>query len=221
MKNWQEFINKIGHNRFQETEKAKQYVEIERIDELINTVKLARAHKIPHYIIGSGSFPLIPTTQINGFLIKNNCRRFEIFSMPGKSNIDASNNPVQQHKLVYAQSGTLISQLVRFTIEEGLSGLEYQLGMPGSIGGAIYTNVRYMPKNIYINDFISSIKILNSDNQIQDVDPNYFMSHPTQDFSPARDIILSATLQLFAEDKKILWERANEASEYRQTKEEK
>lgn len=212
MNKWQEFIEIIGKNRIKENEHAKLYVEVERIDDLINITKQAGMRKIPFYIIGTGSLTNLPTGQINGLLMKNNCRKFDIFTMSGKmreGQMGISNT------LVYAESGTIMNQLVRFTIEEGYSGLEYHLGLPGTVGGAIYTNARYTPKNIYINDFVEKIKILNKGGEIQEVNGDYFISRAKSNFSQVENIILSSVFRLVPEDKKLLWQRANESAEYR------
>jgi UDP-N-acetylmuramate dehydrogenase len=224
MTNWQEFIDIIGQNRIKQNELislqtnkkssafAKLYIEVERIDDLIKIVTEAKIHKIPTFIIGTGSWAKIPEGEINGLIIKNNCRRFDLFGIKGK--IKEQHVGIDQ-KLVYAESGTNINQLVRFTIEEGLSGLEYQLGLPGTVGGAIYINARYSPKNIYVNDIIKKIKILNKKSEIQEVDSDYFISRSGTEFSEVGDIILSAIFRLIPEDRKLLWDRGNEAAAYR------
>ncbi len=216
MNNWQEFIEKIkpfGLHEGQEGKfSAKLYIEIDKIDNLIKVVTEARIHKIPFFIIGTGSRTKTPNDEINGLLIKNNCRRFDLFGIKGKIR---EQQVGIEHKFVYAESGTIFNQLTRFTIEEGLSGLEYQLGLPGTVGGAICTNARYTPKNIYVIDSIEKIKIINEQNEIQEVAADYFISHSSTKFSPTKAVILSVVFQLAPFDKKILWERGNEAVAYR------
>ncbi len=212
MNNWQEFADLIGNNRIKENEHAKLNVDVERIEDLIFISKQAAIHKIPLFIIGTGSLTNLPTGQLNGLLIKNNCRKFEIFVMSGKKR-EGQMGTI--NTLVYAESGTIMNQLVRFTIEEGYSGLEYHLGLPGTVGGAIYTNARYTPKNIYLNDNVGKIRILNKDGHIQEVHRDYFISRAKSNFSELENIILSAVFHLVPEDKKLLWQRANEAAEYR------
>lgn len=212
MDNWQEFIEIIGKNRLKTNNLAKLYLEVERVDDLIKIVKEARIHKIPVFIIGTGSHASIPQTQINGLMIKNNCHRFDVFGIKGKIKKD---NLGIERVSVYAESGTNINQLVRFTIEEGLSGLEYHLGIPGTIGGAIYTNARYTPKNIYLNDAIEKIRILNREGDIQEVKGDYFSARDHNQFQQADTVILSAVFRMHPGDKKLLWERGNESAAYR------
>lgn len=213
MKKWQELIQIVGQNRLQENHLFRFLIEVSRIDDLINIVKSTRNLKIQHYIIGTGSWAQMPSEKQEAILIKNNCRRFDVFAMSGrmeKGQIGIKN------KLIYAESGTLINQLVRFSIEEELSGLEYHLGESGSLGGAIYNNRRYTPKNHYLNDVIDKITILNTDNHLVQLTPEDFISRTSSEFKQAADVIISATLRLEPSDKKILWERAEEASKYHQ-----
>lgn len=212
MDKWQEFIKKTGENRFKSSGLAKLYLEIERTDDLIKIVKEAKNHKIPVYIIGTGSHLPATQTKINGLIIKNNCRRFDVFGIKGK--IKEKKLGID-HVSVYAESGTNLNQLVRFTIEEGLSGLEYYLGLPGTVGGAIYTNTRYSPKSIYINDIVEKIRVIGSEGEIKELTGDYFSPHDGRPFSEADNIIISAIFRMTLEDKKILWERGNEAAAYR------
>jgi UDP-N-acetylmuramate dehydrogenase len=189
---------------------AEYYVEIEKLDELIRIVKTAREEHLPICLIGAATWIEIPEEGIEGIVIKNNCRRFDVISMRGK---------IKDQKIgvdnayVYAESGTNVNQLVRFTVGEGLGGLEYQLGLPGTVGGAILTNARYTPKSIYFVDAIEKIRILNKTGELQDVQADYFASLPLD--ASSEEIILSATFYLHPQDKKILWKRGQEAVEYR------
>src|SRR5215469_7263498 len=142
---------------------AEIYIEIDAQDILIKVITAARNLGIPVYILGSGA-RISLDEDIQGLVIKNMCRRFDKASMKGtikKNEIGVEN--VQ----VYAQAGVLMNQLVRFTIEEGLSGLEYQLGLPGTVGGAIYTNAKYKPKYLPVNKVLQSVTLLNETGDIQ------------------------------------------------------
>lgn len=192
---------------------AEMYVTIDAQDMLIKTVTEARALQIPVYILGSGA-RIKPKIHINGLVIKNLCRRFDKASMKGtikQSKVGV--NDVQ----VYAQAGVLMNQLVRFTIEEGLSGLEYQLGMPGTVGGAIATNAKYEPKYLLVNKCLQSLTLLSEDGSVQAYNKEvpYFV-YTDDTWQETKDIILSAVFKLTPEDKKILWERGEEAVRWRE-----
>lgn len=191
---------------------AEFYLEIDAQDVLIKTINAARSLQIPVYILGSGARIQIEN-EIKGLVIKNACRRFEKVSVKGtirKSEVGVENMQI------YAQAGVLMNQLVRFTIEEGLSGLEYQLGLPGTVGGAIYTNAKYKPKYLPVNKALQSVTLLSEKGDVQTYNGEvpYFV-YTDEDWHASDDVILSAVFRLTPMDKKVLWERAEEAVRWR------
>ncbi|HSX09799.1 MAG TPA: FAD-binding protein [Candidatus Saccharimonadales bacterium] len=191
---------------------AEMYLEIDAQDVLIKTINAARSLGIPVFILGSGA-RISSDKDIEGLVIKNLCRRFDKASVKGtirKNEIGVEN--VQ----VYAQAGVLMNQLVRFTIEEGLSGLEYQLGLPGTVGGAIFTNAKYKPKYLLVNKALQSVTLLSETGEVQTYNGEvpYFV-YTDDELQESKDVILSAVFKLTPMDKKILWERAEEAVQWR------
>jgi len=192
-----------AHTLLQDNTTAEYYIEIDTIDGLIKCVSAARSLKLPVFVFGSGSFFSLPDETILGLTIKNNCRRFDKISMKGKIRDQAVG---VEEVLIQAESGTLVNQLVRFVIEEGLSGLEYYLGLPGTVGGAIYTNAKY--KNNYVRDQLKAIRVLTMEGKVE-------MHTDNLDKHIEDSILLSAIFRLIPGNKTILWERGKEASEYR------
>lgn len=197
---------------------AELYIEVDTIDELIKIVKEAQKLQVPVRILGGGA-RIEADKDIPGLVIKNNCRRFDKVSMKGS--IRQSHMGVKE-VMVFAESGVIMNQLVRFTIEEGLSGLEYQLGLPGTVGGSVYTNAKYIPKYLMVNKSLQSLRILHENGEIQSYNgqmPHFVYTNG--DWEETSDIILSAAFKLTPSDKKILWERGEEAVTWRREKENK
>lgn len=188
------------------------YIEIDAQDVLIKTVNAARSLGIPVYILGSGARTELKK-NVEGLVIKNLCRRFDKASVKGTIK---KNEVGLENMQIYAQAGVLMNQLVRFTIEEGLSGLEYQLGLPGTVGGAIFTNAKYMPKYLPVNKVLHSVTLLNESGDVQTYNGEvpYFV-YTDEYWHESKDVILSAVFKLAPMDKKVLWERAEEAARWR------
>lgn len=224
MSNTQEKLDAvIGPNRIAQHEPLDQhtilkkggiaefYVEIERVEELIKLVQKAREVGLPVFVMGSGAIVTAPNREISGLIIKNTCRKFDKISMKGK--ITGGERSIEK-VLVSAEAGVLMNQLVRFTIEEGLEGLEYQLGLPGTVGGAIATNAAY--KTHGARERLHSVRVLTQDGEVQMYTLKFpFLSKRKPKWQESTVILLSMIFELTPQDKKILWERGSEAVEYR------
>lgn len=191
---------------------AEYYFETDAQDILIKAITGARELGLPVYILGSGS-RIETEKEIKGLVIKNLCRRFDKVSVKGtikKSGVGVENMQI------YAQAGVLMNQLVRFAIDEGLAGLEYQLGLPGTVGGAIFTNAKYKPKYLPVNKALQTVTLLseNGDVQTYNGDVPYFI-YTDDSWHESKDVILSVVFKLTPGDKKMLWERAEEAVRWR------
>jgi UDP-N-acetylenolpyruvoylglucosamine reductase len=185
---------------------AEFYIEVDKTDDLIRSVREARKLEMPVLVFGTGAHMSFPDEGLQGLVIKNSCRRFDKASV-----LDAN-------ALVSSESGVNLNQLVRFTIEEGFEGLEYQLGMPGTVGGAMYTNAKYEPKNILVRSHLYSIRILDTDGEVQTYTEELPDFVPIDDELETKEVILSVVFKLMPFDKKILWERGEEAVAYRSKK---
>lgn len=205
-----------AHTLLEQGGPAEFYIEIDKQDELVAIVRKARALSLPVFVLGGGSFVTIPDKGVSGLVIKNNCHHFDKMSLRGTIK---GNELGVQDVMISAESGVLLNQLVRFTLEEGLEGLEYQLGMPGTIGGAIATNAKYSSPTVsakYVKDYLYSIRILDEVGGIQTYtkDLPYFV--PLEDeMLETKDIILSVVFRLMLGNKTWLWEHGKEAVEYR------
>lgn len=201
------------HTTFKLGGPAEYYVDIEKVDDLIKAVNTARTLKIPFFILGGGSNLIISDKGVKGLVIKNNCRKFDVMSMVGK----VKNRKIDVDKaLVYAESGVIMNQLVRYTIDQGLSGLEYQLGLPGTVGGAIYMNSNFPRKGVYVGDCVYRARLLTKNGEVKEVDNSYFgFAYDRSILQGNGEIVLSVVFKLIPADKKILWERGEEALKYR------
>ncbi|MCK9557459.1 MAG: UDP-N-acetylmuramate dehydrogenase [Candidatus Cloacimonetes bacterium] len=92
--------------------------------DLISLLVYALQHEVPWFILGKGSNLLIGDRGIRGLVI----------SMEGFNKITRDENYVS------AFAGRSLKELCDFCQKEGLSGLEFACGIPGSVGGAVFMN---------------------------------------------------------------------------------
>ena len=192
---------------------AEFYVDIDSLDHIIALIIAAKKQNIPVVVLGGGSNIIVSDKGIKGLVIKNNCRKFDIIGMSGK----IKNSKLSMKKgLLYCESGAITNQVVRFCIDNGMEGLEYHLGLPGTIGGALCMNSHYPKRRVYVGDTIVKAKIITKDNEIKEVDRGYFrFGYDASVIQNNGDILLSATFALTPLEKSILWERGMEALKYR------
>lgn len=201
------------HTSFKIGGPAEYYIDIDKTEDLIKLINTARKLKIPFFVLGGGANIIVSDQGIKGLVIKNNCRHFEVAGMSGR----VKNQKIDVSKaLVFSESGAIMNQLVRFTIEQGLSGLEYQLGLPGTVGGAVFMNSNFPKENAYVGDCVYKAKLLTLDGTVKDVDHSYFnFGYDQSILQETGEVLLSVIFKLLPEEKKELWERGTQALDYR------
>jgi len=181
-------------------------------DELVCIVIAARTLKIPVFVLGGGSNILVGDGGFRGLVIKNNTGAITIRGMKGKVKGKSKESLV----FLEADSGVPMNKLVRFTIEEGLGGLEMHLGLPGTVGGAVYMNSKWTRPAGFVGDSLYQATILTPSNKLKNVNQGYFhFSYGKSSLQASNDILVSVVFSLKQEDKDVLWKRANESALYR------
>jgi UDP-N-acetylmuramate dehydrogenase len=104
---------------------ADFFFEAHHLPELKKALIFALEQNIPFYVIGGGSNILFADEGYRGLIIKNSSRGITF---------------IPESLEVEALSGTRLTDLVEFTCESGLTGLEFLAGIPGSVGGAVWGN---------------------------------------------------------------------------------
>lgn len=94
--------------------------------ELAALVRRCREVQIPIRIIGGGSNLLVRDQGVSGIVIHLAAAIFSEIKVRGNC--------------VDAGGGAQLSHLISTTVREGLAGLEYLVGVPGTVGGAVHGN---------------------------------------------------------------------------------
>jgi UDP-N-acetylmuramate dehydrogenase len=102
---------------------ADLYATARNAFELKGLVRFARARGIPHLIIGRGSNLVISDRGVRGLVI----------------HVRAEGHRIAEDRLV-AESGVPMARAATVTADAGLSGLEFGLAIPGTVGGAVWAN---------------------------------------------------------------------------------
>src|SRR5262249_48601708 len=117
---------------------------------LANAARAARTHGIPCFVLGSGSNILVGDRGIRGLVIDNGARAV----LP----IEAID---QRRVRLRGESGASFAASARRLCRQGVWGLEWAVGIPGTFGGAVVYNA-----GAYggcLADVLTSIEVLEPD----------------------------------------------------------
>lgn len=191
---------------------ADFFYEAKTVDGLVAAVKKGRELGVGVTVLGGGSNVLIADRGIRGLVIKNNTSTIAIRGIKGKVEHGEAKGSV----FVEADSGVVFNKLVRFTIEEGLGGLEAHLGLPGTVGGAIYMNSKWTRPEAYVGDAVYQVTILTRKSDVTIMDRSYFrFAYDTSIIQKTADLVLRVVFALTPRDKEELWRTANQSVAYR------
>jgi len=112
---------------------ARFFVEVKDKNELEEALQFAKKKKIDWFILGGGSNLLVSDQGFDGLVIKIKLNNFKIDLQQCTIDVDA---------------GVNLAKLVNASISEGLTGMEWAAGIPGTVGGSIRGNARAFGKNM-------------------------------------------------------------------------
>jgi UDP-N-acetylmuramate dehydrogenase len=193
-----------AHTYFKIGGPADLFVKANEVNQLSMLVNSCIKTKTPYFILGGGSNILVGDKGVRGMVIKNRANTIKIQKYKGKVKDKKIN--VEEAE-VYAESGVITNLLVRRTIQEGLTGLEYFLGVPGTIGGAIYNNSHY--KNELIGDRVDRVQVVDTDgnNKMYSRDRMEF-EYDSSILQKTKETVLSVTFRLRGGDADQIWKKA-------------
>lgn len=120
---------------------AELFYEAKAVKDLVNLVGIALKNSLPYFILGSGGNVLFPDEGIKGLVIKNS----------------ASGIKIKAEKII-ADSGTLLAKVILEAQRNNLTGLENLIGIPSTIGGAVFGNAGAFGTEI--GDFVEKVEVL-------------------------------------------------------------
>ena len=121
-------------------------------DELATAVATARQLGIPCFVLGLGANILVGDLGYRGLVIRN----------------VATHVKFHDGGVVRAESGTVIGELIPQVVGRGLSGLEHYIGIPSTVGGAVWQNLHFLSpaperaRTMFISEVVRDVELLNA-----------------------------------------------------------
>jgi len=87
---------------------------------------ILKEHELAPYMLGNGTNILFPDEGLSELFLVSTEKLQKIFLLPGGS--------------IYAEAGVSLAKLANFARDNGLTGLEFASGIPGTVGGGVRMN---------------------------------------------------------------------------------
>ncbi len=190
-KQYQSLIKALGSERVQVDEPLAAYTTFrlggpsdlfftaKSTPELVGAVSAAKEFAVDYLVLGRGSNLLISDEGYRGVVIKN----------------DSSTGEALETNPLRVDSGYSLQQLIDFSFDKGLVGLELFGGIPASVGGAVYNNVH--GKDQFFNDRVQKVTLLTKDGIVRPEPVSYLQS--SYDYTILQEtgeVVLDVTLKL-------------------------
>jgi UDP-N-acetylmuramate dehydrogenase len=199
-------VARIGGN-------ADAMITADSSNDLAETAKQLWKIEAPFVILGSGSNVLVSDAGVREVVVLNRAKKIHF-------------NTQGQPPTVWVESGANLGALARRAATNGLSGLEWAAGIPGTVGGAIYGNAGAHGADISGNLVMAEILHLIQNNQgdnheiLQEQWPveRFEFEYRSSIFKRrlSREVILSAEIKLTASTIELIQAKMEEYKTMRQ-----
>lgn len=157
-------------------------------EELATVVQAARDLGIPHFLLGRGANVLVGDGGYRGLVI--------LSAVGGVDFLDDVR--------VRAGAGVeVFSHLIDATVARGLGGLHHFVGIPSTVGGALWQNLHFLSpapereRTVFIEEVLESAEIFTQEGARKTVDVGYFaFGYDESVLHHRADVVLSATFRL-------------------------
>ena len=171
-------------------------------ERLRDVLQLCRSEKLPCTVMGNGSNLLVSDEGYRGVVVQigRNMNRIET-----------------EGEQIRAQAGAMLSAIARRAMEESLTGMEPESGIPGTLGGALSMNAGAYGGEM--KDITLSVRVLTPDGQIRELAGEQMQfAYRTSIVQKENLVVLSAVLQLEKGDAEQIRARMEELRQKRTQK---
>ncbi len=181
---------------------ADLFAEVHNLFELRGAVRFARARDVPLTLIGRGSDLVISDGGVAGLVVVDR----------------AQGSRFDETRLV-ADAGLPMARAATLARAAGLSGLEFGLAIPGTVGGAVWANAGAHDADV--RALLEAASVVGADGTETVESPDSlglgYRESRLKHGTPGRpEVVTSATFRLTAADPALIDERLDEIRHWRQ-----
>jgi UDP-N-acetylmuramate dehydrogenase len=157
-------------------------------EELVEVLLAARELAIPHFLLGVGANILVGDGGFRGLVIRSRVGGIDFL----------------EDNRVRAGAGVLVyHDLIQATVARSLGGLHHFVGIPSTVGGAIWQNLHFLSpppereRTVFIDEVVEKAQILTMEGEILTVDRDYFrFGYDYSILHDRPDVVLNVTFKL-------------------------
>ncbi|MDB4916073.1 MAG: murB [Gemmatimonadetes bacterium] len=164
-------------------------------DSLASAIVTAREAGVPFFVLGLGANVLIADKGVRGLVIRNVASHFE-FREDGR---------------LWVESGAVMAKLIPEAVRRGWSGLEHYVGIPSTVGGAIWQNLHFLSpapereRTMFIAEVFESAELLTQESERKTVDAGYMrFGYDDTILHHRADFVLAATFHLTRQEPDVM-----------------
>jgi UDP-N-acetylmuramate dehydrogenase len=180
---------------------ADLFAEVHNLFELRAIVRFARTRELPLFILGRGSDLVISDKGMRGLVVYNR----------------AEGHAFEGNRLT-ADSGLPMAKAATVCKNQGLSGLEFGLAIPGTVGGAVWANAGAHESDV--SAVIVEAGVLRADGELglsrDHLELEYRHSVLKDVPAGVPDVVTWATFELTPAEPAVIAERLDEIRRWRQ-----
>jgi len=142
---------------------------------------------MPYFVLGLGANILVGDRGFRGLVIRNAARHMR-FAEDGR---------------VWCESGVIVRDLIAESVRRGWSGLEHYVGIPSTVGGAVWQNLHFLSpapdrdRTMFIEEVFESADLLDEQGARHSVGREYMrFGYDTSVLHEGREVALSVTFRL-------------------------
>jgi len=171
---------------------ARWLVEAKSPEEIQIAVQITETAGVKYLILGGGSNVLVSDAGFDGLVIRPALREIKV-----------------EGNLLTAEAGAPVSLVSRAALENNLSGLEWMITLPGTVGGAVRGNAGCF--GCETGNLIKTVKLLRDGKivEVTDLEMNFDYRNSLVKQN-RQEIILSATFELVPGDPIIIKSKMDE-----------
>jgi UDP-N-acetylmuramate dehydrogenase len=181
---------------------ADLFAEVRNLFELRAIVRFTRSREVPLFVIGRGSDLVISDRGVPGLVVLNRAQ---------EARIDGGR--------LICDSGLAMARAATLTKDAGLSGMEFGLAIPGTVGGAVWANAGAHETSV--SDVLETASVIRADGHEEALDAaalglayrdSVLKAAPVG----APEVVTSATFRLEPTDPGVIADRLDGIRRWRQ-----